>query len=186
MAKLFCSPARLKLLRLFVFNPSASFTAEEAAFRAKATAASARKELTALLAAGVIRRRGAGRDARYSANRHFVHFDALTRFLRETTVVGPQEVLAALRKAGSLRLVVLTGIFTGVIEPKIDLLVVGDRLDERALASAMRTIEANLGRELRFAAFSTEDFRYRFGVYDRLLRDVLDYAHQTILDKIGL
>ena len=186
LAKLFCSSTRLKLLRLFVFNQMASFTLEEASFRTKSNTPIARKELTALLSVGIVRKRGTGRAARYGINKHFIHLDALTIFLRETTVIGPKEVLNSLRKAGSLRLVVLTGIFTGVIEPKVDLLIVGDKLEERALASAIRTIEADFGREIRFSAFSTEDFRYRFGVYDRLLRDVFDYSHRTILDKIGL
>jgi len=64
--------------------------------------------------------------------------------------------------------------------------VVGDRLEERSLDTAVQKLEAELGRELRFAAFSTEEFRYRVGVYDRLIRDALDYPHKVILDKIGL
>ena len=38
---------------------------------------------------------------------------------------------ARLRKAGALKLVVLSGLFTGVEEAKADLLVVGDGLDGR-------------------------------------------------------
>ena len=34
---------------------------------------------------------------------------------------------------------------------------------------------AELGRELRYASFTTEDFKYRVGVYDRLIRDVFDF-----------
>ncbi|HFC10951.1 MAG TPA: hypothetical protein ENJ75_02040 [Candidatus Kaiserbacteria bacterium] len=186
LAKLFCSSARLKLLRLFMFNDKMSFTAEDISFRTKTSTAVARKELHALLSVGVIRKRGVRRATKYFADKNFIYFDSLLLFLRETTVIGPKDVLTALGKAGSLRLVILTGIFTGVIEPKIDLLIVGDKLEERALISAVRTIEADFGREIRFATFSTEDFRYRYGVYDRLLRDVFDYEHRTILDKIGI
>ncbi|HQU07494.1 MAG: hypothetical protein B7X04_00335 [Parcubacteria group bacterium 21-54-25] len=186
LARLFCSPARLKLLRLFIFNDTANYSGSDVAFRAKISSAVARKELAALMAAGVIRRRGEGRGVKYSTNNRFPHLEPLAAFLRETTVVGPQEVLAALRKAGTLRLVVLTGLFSGAVEPKIDLLVVGDRLDERILAGAVHAIEADIGREIRYTIFSTEDFRYRFGVYDRLLRDIFDYKHRVILDKIGL
>lgn len=186
LARLFCTPARLKLLRLFVFNDTASYTSREATFRAKISMVAARKELAALVAIGIIRRRGEGRRVKYGANRHFPYFEALTTFLRETTVVGPQEVLAVLRKAGTLRLVVLTGLFSGTVESKVDLLIVGDRLDERALASAVHTIEADIGREIRYAMFSTEDFRYRSGIYDRLLRDIFDYKHRVILDRIGI
>ena len=56
------------------------------------------------------------------------------------------------------------------------------RIDE----ASVRKLEAELGRELRFAAFTTEDFKYRVGVYDRLVRDVLDFPNRILLDKIGL
>ncbi len=186
LSRLFCSPARLKLLRLFIFNETKSFTAQEASFRTKSSLPVTKKELNVLVTTGIIKKKGSGRSISYSADQKFIHSDALTRFLRETTVVGPKDVLASLHKAGSLRLVVLTGVFSGALEPKIDLLIVGDKLDERLIASAVHTIESNFGREIRYAAFSTEDFRYRSGVYDRLLRDVFDYSHSTILDKIGI
>ena len=95
-------------------------------------------------------------------------------------------ILATLRHVGTLQLIVLSGFFTDVIESQIDLLIVGDRLDERAIARAVHSLEAELGREIRYASFTTEDFRYRFGVYDRLLRDIFDYPHQRLINKIGL
>lgn len=186
LARLFCSPARLKLLRLFMFNDMA-YSAKEVVFRAKVATPAVRKELSALIAMGVIRRKGQGREVKYCADRRFPYSKALVNFLRDTTIVDSQEVISVLRKAGGmLRLVVLTGIFSDSIESKIDLLIVGDRLDEHSIVSAVRIIEADIGREIRYTVFSTEDFRYRFGVYDRLLRDIFDYAHQVILDKIGV
>ncbi len=80
----------------------------------------------------------------------------------------------------------LSGLFTGAVETKVDLLVVGDKLEDRPLDNGVRALEAELGRELRFASFSTEDFKYRRGVYDRLLRDIFDFPHRVLLDKIGL
>jgi Fic family protein len=62
LAKLFGSPTRLKLLRLFLFNDDLSFTAAEAATRTKTLRDSARKELTALTNMGLIRKKaGKGR-----------------------------------------------------------------------------------------------------------------------------
>ena len=72
------------------------------------------------------------------------------------------------------------------LETQIDLLIVGDHLEERVLARIVHSLEAELGREIRYASFATEDFRYRLGVYDRLLRDVFDYPHRLLIDKIGL
>jgi hypothetical protein len=185
LSRLFGNPARLKLLRLFLFNDDMTFTAVEAAFRSKTTKEVARKELSTLVAAGVIKKKNGKNGNGFVANKKFEHYTPLLTFLRDTTDVGDSDILTTLRKAGTLRVVALSGMFTGALEPKIDLLVVGDRLEERPLASAIHTLEAELGRELRYATFTTEEFKYRVGVYDRLVRDVFDYPHRTILDRIS-
>ncbi|MHB8860710.1 MAG: hypothetical protein ACYC48_03170 [Minisyncoccota bacterium] len=186
LAKIFGSPARLKLLRLFMFNQQSQFVLADISLRSKLSADAVRHELADFLAAGLLRKKGARAAARYQVNPRFEHLAALDAFIRETTNVRPSDMLAALRRAGALRLVVLSGFFTGMIEPQVDLLVVGDHLEDRALASAVRSLEAELGREIRYASFATTDFRYRRGVYDRLLRDVFDYPHRVLVDKIGL
>lgn len=186
LAKLFNSAARLKLLRLFFFNENVPYTIQEIVFRTKTTLPNVRKELLILLHTRVIRKQGSGRDIKYRLNKQYQYVNALATFVRDTTVVESRDILALLRRCGNLRLVVLTGLFSGAIEPKIDLLIVGDKFDERKLSTAIHTIEADLGREIRYSAFITSDFRYRSGVYDRLLRDVFDYSHRTLLDKIGI
>ncbi|MDE1919607.1 MAG: hypothetical protein KGH56_02795 [Patescibacteria group bacterium] len=186
LAKLFGSNARLKTLRLFVFNKDASFTLAEVAERAKLSKEAVRRELADLHSAGFLRKKGAPTPTRYQTNPRFEHLKAIDAFIRDTTNVSPQNMLGALKRAGALRLVALSGLFTGVLETQIDLLIVGDHLDERALASAVRSLEAELGREIRYASFATADFRYRLEVYDRLLRDVFDYPHRLLADKIGL
>jgi hypothetical protein len=186
LARLFSSSARLKLLRLFLFNDDSAFQISDVAFRTSVPLDSARKEIKVLLMAGVVKKRTGKEGVVYAANRRFTHYAELQTFLRTTTSLSDVDMITTLKKAGALRLVALSGLFSGAIETKIDLLVVGDKLDDKQLEKAVHTLESELGRELRFAVFSTEDFRYRVGVYDRLLRDVFDYPHRTILDKIGL
>ncbi|HVM58735.1 MAG TPA: hypothetical protein VMT80_00140 [Candidatus Paceibacterota bacterium] len=186
LAKLFGSPARLKTLRFFIFNEDEAVSVSELAERANLTNALARKEVNELAAAGLLRQKGSRAPARYQTNQNFEHFSALSAFIRETTSVQPKKVMDALKRAGTLRLVALSGHFTGIVEPQVDLLVVGDNLRERALAQAVRSLEAELGREIRYASFATADFRYRMGVYDRLLRDIFDYPHRLLIDKIGV
>lgn len=185
IGKLFGSSARAKLLRLFLFNDDAAYTAEDAAFRAKVGKLAARKELAHLVATGVLKKR-AGKPVSYSANPRFTHYEPLKAFLRTSTGVSDSRITGSLKRAGPLRLVALSGLFTGVIESKVDLLVVGDRLDDKIISAAVHALEAELGRELRYAAFTTPDFRYRVGVYDRLVRDIFDYPHRLILDRIGM
>ena len=186
LAKLFGSSTRVKLLRLFLFNDTEWFTSVGAANRAKATKDSTRKEITGLVAMGLLRKKTGRGGPFFTVNPKFPHFESLRIFLRTSSGVDDASIGHTLRKAGQLRLVALSGLFTGVPESKVDMLIVGDKLDERALATIIHTLEAELGRELRYASFTTEDFRYRVGVYDRLIRDVLDYPHRLVLDRIGV
>ena len=186
LAKIFGSPARLKILRLFMFNQNAGFALTEVADRTKLTPDAVRHELAELIASTLLRKKGARTAARYQVNPRFEHLVALDEFIRDTTSVRPQDILAVLKRAGVPKLVVLSGFFTSMTEPQIDLLVVGDHLDERILATAVHSLEAELGREIRYAAFATADFKYRRSAYDRLLRDIFDYPHRLLVDKIGL
>ena len=185
LAKLIGSSPRLKTLRLFMFNQGIAFTSSEVAERLKLSSAVARHEIAELLDSGVLRKK-VGVTTRYQTNPRFEHLAALDTFIHETSNAHPQTIIKALRKGASLQLVALSGLFTDVLESQVDLLVVGDRANERALTRAVRSLEAELGREIRYAFFTTPDFRYRYGVYDRLLRDVFDYPHRLLIDKIGL
>jgi hypothetical protein len=184
--RLFGSPARVKMLRLFVFNQDMSFSIEEVAERTKLSKDISRREIKDLLKAGLLKKKGEGARTRYQANSRYEHLEALDAFVRGTTAVRPEVILSEVKRAGAPRLVVLSGMFSGIMEPQVDLLVVGDNIEERTLARVVRSLEAELGREIRYASFATADFRYRRGVYDRLLRDVFDYPHRILIDKIGL
>ena len=186
LAKILGSNARLKTLRLFIFNKDKIFTLADVAQRTKLSKDIVRRELGELLAAGLLRKKGTQHPVHYQTNPRFEQLEALNTFIRDTTNVRPQSITAALKRAGTVRLVALSGLFTGILESQIDLLIVGDLLQERVLASVVHSLEAELGREIRYAVFATADFRYRLGVYDRLLRDVFDYPHRLLIDKIGV
>lgn len=186
LGRIFGSPARLKTLRLFLFNQDSAYTLPEVATRAKLAKNIARREITELVFSGLLRKKGTRAPLHYQTNQSFEHLIALTTFVRETTSVSPKTIVKALKRAGTLQLVALSGHFTGILETQIDLLVVGDHLDERALSHIVHALEAELGREIRYASFATADFRYRIEVYDRLLRDIFDYPHRLLVDKIGL
>lgn len=185
LAKLFGNPVRVKLLRLFFFNDDTVFTAADVAFRTKSAKDATRKELNLLISTDIIRKKTGKQGSGFATNKKHPHYTALKEFLRDTTDISDADILARLRKTGTLRVVALSGLFTSAIEPRVDILVVGDKLDERQLANVIHALEAELGRELRYAYFSTEEFKYRVGVYDRLVRDVFDYPHRTILDRVS-
>jgi len=186
IVRLFGTPARLKVLRLYLLNDAEAFSIPEAAGRSRIPKDVARRAVAALVGMKILRRRAPRGGGLYTVDHRFVHREALKAFLRATTTLTDAFIIRALRRAGTLQLVILSGLFTGAIESQADIVIVGDRLDERTITATIRIFEAELGKELRYASFGTEDFRYRLGVYDRLIRDVLDSPHRVIFDKIGV
>jgi hypothetical protein len=83
-------------------------------------------------------------------------------------------------------LVLIAGVLKHDPESRVDILIVGDHIKKGMLITAISTLEAELGKELRYAAFETADFKYRISVYDKLVKDILDYPHEKILNKLGI
>lgn len=202
LGKLFGSESKVRIMRLFLFNPETTFDVETIAERAKTTASVARHELAALRKGRFIKgkicvkrfRTGSGVKAEWARrqtcgwalNPSFPYLRQLRALLIDSGLIKGDELARKLSGAGRLKLLVTAGIFIQNDDSRIDVLVVADHLRRGALAAAMRGIEAEIGKELRYAAFETNEFRYRLSMYDKLVRDILDYPHTTIVDKIGL
>ncbi len=184
LIKLFGSHTRLKLLRLFLFNPSVAFTAAEAAERARADTSASRRELLNLKQAGLLKK-ARTKVTRYELNDKFPYLGALKALILNTERRG-ESIPERLRSAGALKLIILTGVFMGDVEGNFDLLVVGDRVRESSLREKIKAIEAELGRELKFALLTTPDFLYRLNMSDKLLRDILDYPHRIVFDRLDI
>jgi len=194
---LFGSQARVKLLRFFLFNPSKEFTFDDISRRARLVRRTARTEMTALEKAGVIKKKqiyvpkeeGSSAKVRvqgYALDKSFPELQALQTFLFETAPINGKTVLKHLRKAGVLDFVVTAGIFVRDFEQRLDIILAMKKLSNAKVENAVRSLESELGVEIRFAAFSSEDLLYRVGMYDKLTRDVFDYPHQILVDKIAI
>lgn len=184
LAKLFGSAARVKLLRLFLFNPKESISAAEAAAHARVAPGVARREITALRGIGLVKRAGRGKS-RYLLNPEFRYLAALQGLLLNAPARA-SDLESRLRATGAVKLIIMAGIFVGDWDGRLDLLVVGDRLNERLLKNRVRVLEAELGKEIRYAAMASQDFFYRLNMSDKLLRDVLDYPHAIAFDRLNI
>jgi len=201
--------ARAKTLRVFIFNESRMFTALEAAKRAGISSRDAARQIEVLEAWRVIkklknteqpavakpsarlktgRRIRAKRETAYmwTLNTDFQHLRSLSLFVHEVSPVKHEKIVTALKRGGRLAAVILSGSFMGDPSRPADLIVAADVFNEHRLEKAVRELEPMFGREIRYAAFSTPEFRYRLTIQDRLLRDTLDYPHMVLLDKTRL
>ena len=170
-------------MRLLIFNPGFTFTTTEVATRAKESLNAARKELHILSKAGLVRRRGA---RGFTLDPSYPYLPAIENFLIDAAPISGKEIIKRLSRAGNIRLVLISGVFLHDRDSRVDILVVGDHLSQAKLLSIISHIEAELGKELRYAAFETVDFQYRLGIYDKLIKDILEAKHEKILNKLGI
>ena len=201
LSALFGSSARVKILRLFLSNPDSCYTADEIATQTKVHPQTTRKETNLFLKIGLIKKqqcvrtvtKGRGKNKKettkkvpgFIVDRNFAELTILRNFVLNIAPTDDKGIQKKLSSVGKMKLIVISGVFIQEPDSRIDILVVGDAMKDSRLKAAMRDLESHVGRELRFAAFSTDDFTYRLGVYDRLVRDVLDYPHQIIVDKLN-
>ena len=193
---LFGSQARVKLLRFFLFNPSREFTFDEISRRAKLVRRTARTEINALERAEVIKKKQIfvqlpGKEKKtkavgYTLNNKFSALQALQTFLFETAPIDGKTVLKHLRKAGVVDFVCIAGVFMRDFDQRLDVLLSMKKLPDSKVETAIRSLESELGMEIRYAAFTSEEMLYRVGMYDKLTRDVFDYPHQILVDRIGV
>jgi hypothetical protein len=202
LGKLFGSPAMVKLLRLFIFNPEHSFTNKEVITRAKITADTLRLELSIMKQMGFIKKKTAYRQITkrkgskkmvkkekvlaWTLDEKFPYIESLRSFLVNATPVKNKDIPKRLSGAGAIKLIVISGILIQNPDSRIDILIVGNGIKKSQLETAIKFIESEVGKELRYAVFDTQEFKYRMGIYDKLIRDVFDYEHEIVLDKIGI
>lgn len=191
---------RARLLRVFTLNQPQVFTAAQAAKRAGLKPPAATKEIKALEKMEILKKAkfsiqvgkekravsGKQKEDAWTFDSDSKHALALSKFIHETSPIQHKAMLIALKRSGRISAVVLSGAFMGDPTRPADLLLAADGINESKLEAAIKGFESSLGREIRYATFTTPEFRYRLTIEDRLIRDTLDYPHLVLFDKTRL
>ncbi|MDP9249154.1 MAG: hypothetical protein M3M85_01425 [bacterium] len=179
LAKILGNPARVKVMRLFLVNRSKTFAAPEVIKRSRVNKDILRKELNLLSSAGFIKKRAAG----WSLNPFFGYLGEFENLLIGSDIISPEAILDNFKKVGKIRLFIISGIFIKSRDSRADLLIVGDRLKRGKIEEGIKKIEAEIGGELTYVVFDTKEFLYRLDMYDKLVRDILDFPHEVVLQS---
>jgi len=207
LIKLFGGTAYVKAMRLFLFNPGIAFETKDVKVRIQVTPETARREVAYMHNLGLIKqknfikettkktKKGARvtkRKARgWFLNEQFPFIEPLRHILLNSDSFHKGNVSDRFKNVGRLKLLVVSGVFVDEVgeintHSRVDILLVGDHLNKRIIHTALKNLESEVGRELQYAVMKTDDFLYRRGIYDKFIRDVLDYPHEILIDKLGV
>lgn len=110
----------------------------------------------------------------------------LRALLIESEMVKSKDIAKRLGKSGAVKLLVLSGIFVKNAHDKVDIVMVGDKIDQKHFQKQVKQIEAEVGKELRYSVFTPEDFAYRMQMFDKYLFDVFSKPHEKIIHKMEI
>lgn len=184
LGKLLGSPARVKIMRMFLFHESDVFDAGLISSRTRVQKVHVRKELNALVAMTFIKKKVVkGKTIGWFLNTEFKFIKPIRDLLMDPEFLQKDEIVNRIKHAGKIKMLVVSGVFLEQSDSRLDLLIVSDRLRRPVLDLAIKQIEAELGKELAYAVFSIEEFKYRLSMYDKLLADVFEFPHERLIDS---
>lgn len=195
---LFGSKTRLKLLRIFFRHPGQAFFVRELTRMLEVQINAIRRELDILIQAGLVKEKEADKktalDARlgeklrkyYMLNTDSILYPEIQALLRKAQVLGEQHFLTALQeKGGDIKLLLLTGQFTGDKRSPSDVLLVGE-IKERVLERLIADYEKEFGFAIRYTIMSEKEFFERRHMMDKFLYSLFEADHVKVVNRLHI
>jgi hypothetical protein len=190
---LFSSRVRVKLLKLFYRQHPAELAMSELVVRVQEPAFIVRRELDLLQQLKMIRKvRGTKTGAdRYGLQEGFDFFPELRELVLKPSPAETDRLAKRIASLGRVKLAVVAGIFVSqpddtTYETPADLFIVGDDIDRSKLTKFLKSLEAEMGTEIRFGIMDADEFKYRYEMFDRFLRVLLENPHRKIINKLEM
>ena len=97
---------------------------------------------------------------RYYLNYHFQYIDELKDLVLKSSPEEKEKIIENLLKLGRVKLAIATGIFLNRVNSEAiatDLFIVGDDISRRKLRSFLKSLEADVGKEVRYVIMEKEE-----------------------------
>lgn len=194
LEQFFGSKTRLKLLYLFFRSPDRSYYMRELARLADTQLNAVRRELANLEAIGItiqvpadpnkFDELGTERSKYYKLNTGCLLYPELKALLLRAQVLEEQKLVEALKKkAGNIKLMLLTGVFTNQSDVPTDLLLVGD-IKPLATSKLIKEFEKIIGKPIRYTVMDEKEFNERNEIGDKFLYTLFESQHLTGVDNM--
>lgn len=177
---LFASETRIKVLGACLSQAEKTFTAKSLAKDLGLGLAVVRKELISLKDLGLLK---LTEKDDYAVNKNFIIYPELRALLAKAQLLSSQKFIAGVKEQGQLKLLALTGFFTGDQTVKTDILLVG-KIKRRPFLKLLETLEKDLNQEINYTIIDESEFTYRRAVMDIFLYNILNGKTIFLVDEI--
>jgi len=202
LGKLFSSVPLVKVMRLFLMNPNSGFETKEIAQRAQIKDSSARTELNVMKSAGMVKKKNFIKEVEVKNKKgtslvkrkvegwfldlEFKYIEPLNSLLIGSDRIDRDELVRKLKPAGKIKLLVIAGVFIKNADSRADMMIVGDSLKTKTLGNIIKNLESEIGKELNYAVFTVDEFKYRSNMYDKLVCDIFEFSHEELIKSPDL
>ena len=183
---LFDSPVRTRLLKLFLYNPEENFESKIISRKLNLKSYQTNKHLNDLVALEFLIRKNIKDKKTFKVNQGFEFYDELKELVAKASPASKEKMLSRLKGLGKVKLALLAGIFINSDTSRADILIVGDNIKPAKFSSFIKNLEAEVGKEINHALMTTKEFYYRHDMYDRFIRDLLDFKHEKLINKLKI
>jgi len=167
---------------MFLLGKGKGFQVKDIAKRTRVGSSAVRKEMKLLAGTGFIKKRSSA-SLEWFFNPSFKYRKEFEDLLVRSGTLSPESILDNFKKIGKVKFLVVAGVFTKNEDSRVDLLIVGDKMKRAKIEAGIRRLEAEIGTELVYAVFETKEFIYRLSMYDKLVRDILDFPHEVLIQS---
>ena len=127
----------------------------------------------------------------YTLNPEFEFFGELRGLILKSSPAEKDTMIKRILGLGRVKVAIVAGIFLrkgsiGTNDSEVDLFIVGDDINKKTLRNFLKSLEAEVGKEIRFGLMEKEEFEYRYGMFDRFVRVLLEGPHDKLINKLGL
>jgi uncharacterized Rmd1/YagE family protein len=186
LEQLFESQAKVKLMKFFLRNASDNFQLKDILKMLRVNLSALRQEMKKLERIDLIKKKKVQGRRVFYLNPNFDFLGELKDLVLKSTISSKGELMEDIRKTGNIKLLALAGIFKGNNDTEADLLVVGDKVNQRKFSTFLKDLEAEVGKELKCVLMSSKEFNYRYDMYDRFVRDLISENSDVLINKLNL
>ncbi len=184
LEKLLGSKEKTRILRFFLLNPEKEFNFSEIVKKNMLNKNSVRNEINNLSTIKFLQKKNRKGKVSYALNQSFDYYPELKNLIAKSNVYPQCKSLAKLKKLGNVKFAAVSGIFINYSKAKADMILVGNGISRTKLKNFMKSLEAEIGKEVSFVLLGTDEMKYRLNMLDKFILEFLEGPHEELINKI--